>query len=275
MKKALCWHGCDLFHHFSFNERLDAVRSSDAADARIQKPPHVHEHQTVKGDLRVFLRLLHTQTRKNTHTPLKHTLWSHDVRQTDWTGKMQYRIISPAWHLLLFASLSPTATVCSRRSSYAAWNESHQWSWGTFYVYLNKTMLLLGEWRVRGTESCLCACVCVCVRLTWIFLQRPGSTSTLCPSSLGASPSPTRCGNLGPAGRIAASDGGLTVQTALPPHQPGIPAWNIRSHLRYPTGNGTLENAWRTGGKLRGWWGEPFICHMKTFYIVLYIKWYV
>lgn len=74
MKKALCWHGCDLFHHFSFNERLDAVRSSDAADARIQQPPHVHEHQTMKGDLRVFLRLLHTQTRKNTHCD--HTIYA-------------------------------------------------------------------------------------------------------------------------------------------------------------------------------------------------------
>lgn len=64
--------------------------------------------------------------------------------------------------------------------------------------------------RNRVLSVCTCVYARACVQLTWLYLRHPGSTLTLCPSSLEASSSPTHCGNLGPAGRITASDGGLT-----------------------------------------------------------------
>lgn len=154
MKKALCWHGCDLFHHFSFNERLDAVRSSDAADARIQQPPHVHEHQTVKGDLRVFLRLLHTQTRKNTHTPLKHTRCT-----PDWlSGKNAIQnhltsLASPAFCLIISNGHSLQSKIFLRSLK---WESS---------VKLRHVLRIFKQNHdfIRWVKSkSLCACVRVC-----------------------------------------------------------------------------------------------------------------
>lgn len=46
---ALCL--CDLVQQLSLGEGLNGVRSSDAADSRIQQLPHVHKHQTMAGDL--------------------------------------------------------------------------------------------------------------------------------------------------------------------------------------------------------------------------------
>lgn len=54
---------CDLFQQLILREGLNTVCSPDATDSRIQQPPHVHKHHTMKGDIWDLLSQLHTHTR--------------------------------------------------------------------------------------------------------------------------------------------------------------------------------------------------------------------